>query len=62
VHIEFVYAPGIVRDLRPDMMMPVEKAKKLIIRYGKCFVCGHKLKKSVSVERGIGPVCIKYFR
>lgn len=62
VHIEFEYAPGAIRDLRPEHKMSLEKAEQLAIRYGKCIVCGHGLKKGTSVARLIGPVCIKSFR
>lgn len=61
VPIEFVYAPGAVRALRPEHRMPLERAKALTIRYGRCVNCGRSLKAAVSVERGIGPVCVKAF-
>jgi hypothetical protein len=61
VHIEFEYAPGAIRTLTPDMRMPLERAKALTVRYGRCIVCGRHLKAAESVERGIGPVCIKSF-
>ena len=35
-----------------------EQAKALSIRYGRCIVCGRKLKAAKSVEAGIGPVCM----
>lgn len=62
IKIEFVYAPGAVLTLRPEDRMDVERAKALTIRYGRCIVCGHKLRRAQSVEKGIGPVCIKSFR
>jgi formylmethanofuran dehydrogenase subunit E len=61
VEIEFDYAPGAVYRLRPEDKMPLERAKEYTIRYGRCLVCGRTLKKAESVERGIGPVCIKSF-
>lgn len=61
VDIEFDYAPGAVYRLRPEDKMSLERAKEYTIRYGRCIVCGRNLKKAESVERGIGPVCIKSF-
>jgi hypothetical protein len=61
VAIEFEYAPGAIYNIKPEHKMPVERAKKLTIRYGKCIVCNRKLKAAKSVEDGIGPVCIKSF-
>lgn len=62
VQIEFEYEAGAIYNLTPEMKMPLERAKQLTIRYGRCIVCGAKLKQAESVERGIGPVCIKSFR
>lgn len=61
VDFDFVYAPGIIYLLTPSMKMPLERAKGLMIRYGRCIVCGRHLKVADSVEKGIGPVCIKSF-
>lgn len=61
VHIEFEYAPGVVRRLRPHHKMSIERARELTIRYGRCLACGRRLKNAESVERGIGPVCRKAF-
>jgi hypothetical protein len=62
VKFDFVYAPGVIHQLTAEDQMPLERAKELMIRYGKCVNCGRPLKAAVSVERGIGPVCIKAFR
>jgi hypothetical protein len=62
VQIEFEYARGAIYGLSPDMKMDLDRAKALTIRYGRCIVCGRNLKAAESVERGIGPVCIKSFR
>ncbi len=62
VEFDFVYAPGAIYNLTEANRMPLEEGKKLMIRYGKCIVCGRRLKVAESVERGIGPVCIKYFK
>ncbi len=61
VKIEFVYEPGAIFNIKPDQKMPLERAKALTIRYGRCIVCNKPLKAGKSVERGIGPVCIKSF-
>lgn len=61
VNFEFVYARGAIFKIQPDDKMPFERAKQLTIKYGRCIRCGRKLKAKVSVERGIGPVCRKYF-
>lgn len=61
VHIEFEYAPGVVRRLRPHHKMSLERARELTIRYGRCLACGRALKNAQSVERGIGPVCRRAF-
>lgn len=62
VNFDFIYAPGAIYKLKPENKMSLERAKQLMIRYGRCIACGRKLKVAQSVERGIGPVCIKYFR
>lgn len=61
VNIEFVYAPGVIFDLKPEYKMPLERAEALTIRYGRCIVCNRRLKAGKSVKQGIGPVCIKSF-
>lgn len=62
VRFEFEYAPGAMNMILPSHQMSIERAKELTLRYGRCINCGRKLKAGVSVERGIGPVCIKRFR
>jgi hypothetical protein len=61
VRIEFEYEAGAIYKIKPEHKMELEKAKQLTIRYGRCIVCGAQLKDAKSVERGIGPVCIKSF-
>lgn len=61
VKIEFVYEAGAIFKIKPEQKMPLERAKALTIRYGRCIVCGNRLTAGKSVERGIGPVCIKSF-
>ncbi len=62
VKIDFKYEAGAIYKLKPEFKMTLERGKELMIRYGRCIACGHRLKVAESVERGIGPVCIKYFR
>lgn len=61
INFEFVYEPGAIFNIKPEHRMPLEDAKVLTIRYGRCIVCGRRLKAGKSVEQGIGPVCIKSF-
>lgn len=61
VQVEFEYERGAVFRIKPTDRMGLEEGKALCIRYGKCICCGRVLKAAKSVERGIGPVCIKYF-
>jgi len=61
VQIEFEYDRGAIFGIKATDKMDLERAKELTIRYGRCIVCGRGLKAAESVERGIGPVCIKSF-
>jgi hypothetical protein len=61
VKFEFQYERGAIYRILPEHRMSLERGKELMIRYGRCIVCGHNLKVKKSVERGIGPVCIKAF-
>lgn len=53
----FEFAPGAIRDLRPEHRMTTEDAKAYSRRIGACCVCGKTLTDPASIERGIGPVC-----
>lgn len=61
VQIEFVYDSGAIFTVKPNHKMSYDDAKMLTIRYGRCIVCGRRLKAGKSVEQGIGPVCRKSF-
>ncbi len=61
VRIEFEYEAGAIYRIREEHRMSLEKGKELTIRYGRCLCCNRALKAAASVERGIGPICIKYF-
>lgn len=61
VEIEFEYESGAIHRIKASDKMPLDRAKALTIRYGRCINCGRHLKAAESVERGIGPICIKSF-
>lgn len=54
---EFVYAPGMVRKLRPEHRMTREQAKEWGALYGTCCRCGRVLTAEDSIDRMMGPVC-----
>jgi hypothetical protein len=58
---EWRYAPSMLRFVQPQMKMDLDQARAFILRYGQCARCGRRLKAARSVERGIGPRCIRYF-
>jgi len=51
-------ARGALRSIRPEHRMSVERAKELSLQWAQCIRCGAELSNAVSVERGIGPICI----
>ena len=59
VAYELVYAPGVVHDLRPEHRLVADDVAALNVRYGRCLMCGQRLKDATSVRRMIGPVCWK---
>lgn len=61
VKFEYDYTPGAIYGLTPAMQVTVAEATSLSLEYGACCKCGRKLKAATSVERSIGPVCIKSF-
>lgn len=61
VHGEWEYAPELKRQIDSARKMTLKEAKEFILRYGQCVRCARRLKAAESVERGIGPVCVKYF-
>jgi len=58
---EFVYAPGVIRNLRPEHKLTLEEAKEFGALYGTCCVCARTLTDEKSIAAGIGPVCAKKF-
>lgn len=61
VNVDFVYDRDALHELRPEHQMTLEEARPFIIRYGRCLFCGTELKAAESVDRGVGPVCIKRY-
>lgn len=58
----FEYVPGAMKLLAAEgRKMTMAEAKEYGALYGTCCRCGRTLTKEKSIERGIGPVCGKYF-
>jgi hypothetical protein len=53
----FAYAPGAVRELRPEHRVTLEQAREWGKINGRCLICGRELTNPESIEYGIGPVC-----
>jgi Family of unknown function (DUF6011) len=62
IPFELQIRKGFVYELADVDRMPLAGAEQLMVRYAKCIVCGHGLRKADSVRKGIGPVCAGYFR
>jgi len=62
IKIRYEYAPGVVKRLRPEQQMSLGRAQEFLLRFGQCIRCGRHLEVKASVERSLGPVCVKYFR
>lgn len=61
-HGEYRFEPGLVQQVAVDgRKMSLEEAKAFVLRFGQCARCCRHLKAAESVERGLGPVCKKYF-
>lgn len=58
---DWVFAPGLVREVKPEWKLTKEMAYELGIKLGKCMWCGRKLKAADSVIKSLGPVCAKRF-
>lgn len=64
VKARWVYVVGskaVIAGISPEMKMTKDQAKQFTTVYGVCCNCGRKLEAAESVEKGIGPVCIKKF-
>lgn len=53
----FQYAPGMIRDLRPEWRMTLADAKEFGALYGTCLRCGATLTREESIDRAMGLVC-----
>lgn len=51
------YAPGAVKNLRPETKMPLERAQGFGRLYGWCIKCSRTLTDEDSIAAGIGPIC-----
>lgn len=58
---DWVYAPGLAREIKPEWKLTKEVAYQLGIKYSRCLWCGKGLKAADSVIKGLGPVCAKRF-
>lgn len=61
VQWEFVYEPGLIKQVQPESKLTLEEAREFGIQYGVCCNCGARLSDAESVAQGIGPVCAKQF-
>ncbi|AHN84056.1 hypothetical protein GJ25_gp045 [Mycobacterium phage Hawkeye] len=55
--VSFAYAPGAIKDIRPDHKLSYEDAKEFGVLYGTCVCCGRTLTDELSIALGIGPIC-----
>ena len=55
---KMVYAPGAVTTAATGTKLTVAEAAAFGHRTGRCLICSRELTDPVSVEQGIGPVCI----
>lgn len=59
VHWEWEYTPGIVPKLTEADRLPVEDVQDLMIRYERCIVCHHPIKRAKTIERMMGKTCAR---
>jgi Family of unknown function (DUF6011) len=55
------YAPGAIKQLRPEHKMTLDQARMYGKLYGVCCRCGATLTDETSIAAGIGPVCANRF-
>lgn len=60
--IRFDYIAGAIRKLTPVMKMTLEDAITFGALYGTCLRCGRTLTREESIDRSMGPVCVRYFQ
>ena len=56
---QWVYAPGVVRQLTADMRITLDRALELSKISSRCVRCHKRIEVEKSVRQGMGPVCIK---
>lgn len=54
---QWVYGPGIHKQLTESMRLTREEAVRFGKLYGVCCICGRTLTNEDSIEAGIGPIC-----
>jgi hypothetical protein len=54
---EWVYTPGVVKNLSSDDVVSYEIAASFGRRTGRCMMCGRTLTNAESIDAGIGPIC-----
>lgn len=57
--ISFQYERGAIFKLSADWRMSLEEAKEFGALYGRCVRCGKILTREESIERAMGPVCVR---
>lgn len=57
--VQFVYAPGIVRELDASKRITKEQARAFALDFGRCVRCGALLTDEGSIDNTMGPVCYK---
>jgi hypothetical protein len=59
VTFELQYAPGIVGKLREEHRMTDEDINAFMIKYRKCIVCGHGIKRDRTINNMMGRTCAR---
>lgn len=57
----WVYAKGVIAQLRPEHKVSLDRAKEYGQTTGICMMCGRLLTNPTSVAEGIGPICAGRF-
>jgi hypothetical protein len=58
-NLELEYRRGLIYELTDAHRLDGEEVERVSRTYGRCIMCGQKLKAAKSVQRAIGPVCWK---
>lgn len=51
------FESGLIAKIKPEHALTEEQAAEFGKLYGWCCICGRRLTREESIERGIGPVC-----